>query len=193
MVVQRVICPPVSMPTVNNTGAPFRGEIGSGESRKRPRSRDKDLDMRQKAIVPNVQNYGDLELLREQVTAFGRGASQKRAKKNEDTLIRLGVAPAKQQKMPFKMRMGLLSSRAKHEKKNLARSKESGVVLPTKLKDEPKKKRDSERQPGLGLPSGSVLNLNKGKRNRDFIAKVKQSSSPKSFGSKEGSMKNNRR
>ena len=51
-----------------------------------------------------------------------------RIKHKEDKLTKLGAPPPKEQKMPFKMKMGILEGRKKREIKSQERAKESGVV-----------------------------------------------------------------
>jgi hypothetical protein len=50
-------------------------------------------------------------------------------KRKEDVLTNLGVAPVKEQTMPFKMAIGIREGRRKRDLKSIERSKDSGVVL----------------------------------------------------------------
>ncbi len=75
-------------------------------------------------------------------TSF-EGLKKKRFK--EDKLTKLGAPPAKQQKMPFKMRMGIDKGIQRREKATIAHAKESGVVLASSIMKSKSKGKERER------------------------------------------------
>jgi hypothetical protein len=160
--VPRVVCPSVSLPTV---------AVGLKRKFSGPRA------------PPNERDTFDQHF--ESVRSFGKEGLQKRNKKGvsrkEDVLVKLGANPVKQQQMPFKMAIGLNVSRAKHQKKNIERGRESGVLMPRKLEVK-KKKSDSGRNgrdSDLGMPRGAVLDLSKGKSNKEFVSRLQFSKESK--------------
>lgn len=96
-----------------------------------------------------------------------------------DLLAKLGAPPLKQQKKPFKMSMGILASEAKKAKKAIQESRESDIVLPKMAK---KKKSSSKREADAGHLvgiKGNVLNMNRGRSNREFVAGLKHTKKTK--------------
>lgn len=79
----------------------------------------------------------------------------------DDKLTKLGAPPVKQQKMPFKMKMGILEGRKKREKRQIQEARVSGQVLSTKKKKETKvSKKSSNGQPDFDVKTrGGVLRL----------------------------------
>ena len=65
----------------------------------------------------------------------------KKAAHKDDKLTKLGAFPAKQQKMPYNMRLGLNAAKKKREQKNALLAKESQVQLPQSYNQQNKKKR----------------------------------------------------
>lgn len=67
----------------------------------------------------------------------------KKAAHNDDKLTKLGAFPAKQQKMPYAMRLGLNAAKKSREKKVIELAKEAQIQLPTTHvhKQNPSKKR----------------------------------------------------
>ena len=98
---------------------------------------------------------------------------------NEDTLTKLGVSPEKQQTMPLKMALGIRDGRNKRLKKQIDRSRESGVVVEksishktihdtmsnTSSKKKRKRIEKSERRSAFDVGTkGGVLYLSKQRR-----------------------------
>jgi hypothetical protein len=84
----------------------------------------------------------------------------------DDKLTKLGAPPLKQQKMPFKMKIGILDGRKRREKTQLQEARVSGQVLASSKtkKDNLKvvKKKSSSQQPDFDVKTKrGVLQLNK--------------------------------
>lgn len=103
----------------------------------------------------------------EEVRALGRSGDQRpggKRRRVDELLSSLGAGPAKQQRVPLRIRMGMLRAQTRRETRQREHSRESGVVLPTKTKTHPTKtkahkRRAGEDGPGLGLPRGAVLRV----------------------------------
>lgn len=95
-----------------------------------------------------------------------------------DLLAKLGAPPLKQQKKPFKMSMGILASEAKKAKKAMQESRESGIVLPKMAKKKKSSKREADAGDLVGI-KGNVLNMNRGRSNREFVAGLKHTKKTK--------------
>ena len=95
-----------------------------------------------------------------------------------DLLAKLGAPPLKQQKKPFKMSMGILASEAKKAKKAIQESRESDIVLPKMAKKKKSTKREADSGDLVGI-KGNVLNMNRGRSNREFVAGLKHTKKTK--------------
>lgn len=85
--------------------------IGSSSS-----GQQKDVDL--KALFSTVKDFS--------ATSF---TGMKKKHHKEDKLTKLGAPPVKQQKMPFKMKIGILAGRKKRDEITEKNAQESGVVL----------------------------------------------------------------
>jgi hypothetical protein len=100
--------------------------------------------------------------------------------KIRDKLGALGAPRTKQQHMPLKMALGLAHSREKHAKRRIEEARRSGTVLPSSTSKKQKTDKPSEESgPSLGFARGSVLDLSKGKSNRTFLSRLKNSKEDK--------------
>jgi hypothetical protein len=84
----------------------------------------------------------------------------------DEKLTKLGAPPLKQQKMPFKMKIGILDGRKRREKAHVQDARVSGQVLASsKIKKDNlkvKKKSSSSQQPDFDVKTKrGVLQLNK--------------------------------
>ncbi len=80
---------------------------------------------------PNNEARAEFNQIFEEVKELGRSSLTgiKGKKHKEDILTKLGAPPVKAQKMPFKMKIGLMMASEKRNRKEIEQSKESGVVL----------------------------------------------------------------
>lgn len=79
----------------------------------------------------SISKRKEMDALLQEVKELNAGTFSGMAKKKhkEDVLTKLGVFEPKQQKMPFKMKLGIKHGREKRAKKNVTDARESGVVL----------------------------------------------------------------
>ena len=126
---------------------PIEGESTSS-NRKKERERDR---AEFSAFFADAKQLGESTL---------RGLAGIKVK--DDILTKLGVPAPKQQKMPFKMAIGIMNGRAKRLEKRLQKAKETGQVVATSLQKKKEKKRDVDSI-GSGLDGnikGGVLHIN---------------------------------
>ena len=149
-----VKCPP-EVPSLKNSSSSLKRkrpteEPSSSSSSRKKKDREKERD-EFNAFFAEAKQLGESTL---------RGLAG--IKVRDDVLTKLGVPPPKQQKMPFKMAIGIMNGRAKRMEKRLKRAKDSGQVVATSLLKKKEKKRDSESMDsGLdGNIKGGVLHIN---------------------------------
>jgi hypothetical protein len=65
----------------------------------------------------------------------------KKAAHKDDKLTKLGAFPAKQQKMPYAMRLGLNAAKKKREKRDVEQAKEAQIQLPQSYAQSKKKRK----------------------------------------------------
>lgn len=94
----------------------------------------------------NADDKFKLEKYRAEVRALSDSKLKGLAgiKVKDDVLTNLGVAPPKQQTMPFKMRMGINKGRSIRTEKFIIKAKESGTVVASSLLSQQKKKKWEE-------------------------------------------------
>lgn len=127
---------------------PTEESTSSSISRKKEREKDR---AEFNAFFAEAKQLGDTTL---------RGLAGIKVK--DDVLTKLGVPAPKQQKMPFKMAIGIMNGRAKRLEKRLKRAKETGQVVATSLLKKKEKKRDVDSI-GSGLDGnikGGILHIN---------------------------------
>lgn len=146
--VETVYCPTTTLP---------ENYLNDKLKKKRKHSQDEEQH--------NQQNEREIfQKIFKSVKEFGLTNIQTSKKKIlDDKLTKLGALPVKQQKMPFKMKMGILEGRKKREKRQLEEARESGQVLSIKKKKEIKvNKKISNNQPDFNVKTrGGVLRLSK--------------------------------
>jgi hypothetical protein len=130
-----VKCPDVNVPVS------FRGK------RKRNSSLDDDDDDHARSNQSPLRGLSDREEFDKymsEVKSLGNSTliGEKGKKAKEDILTKLGVAPVKQQKMPFKMRLGINDGRKRRTENMLKRSKESGTIIARTLMQKATRKMD---------------------------------------------------
>ena len=106
---------------------PHRGYFKSEHSQQKPKL-EKTSKSELQQIYSEIKEYSS--------TAF-TGLAKKKHK--EDKLTKLGAPPAKEQTMPFKMKMGILAGRKKREQKMIAEAKQAGIVLAENVTKKAKK------------------------------------------------------
>ena len=130
--VAKFVCPAVRLPSGTTDKKRPRGDMGwsedassynnssSSSSSSKRRSRGDDTGKREEisSIFTSVKDFSSSSFI---------GLKKKQHK--EDKLTKLGAPEVKQQKMPFKMRLGLDAASKKRSIKNQLKAKESGVVL----------------------------------------------------------------
>jgi Domain of unknown function (DUF4602) len=126
--VLKITCPTVRLPTEASNKKRPRGDMGwnddalsySSSSSKSNRQSDGVYQKREEisSIFSSVKDFSSSSFL---------GLKKKQHK--EDKLTKLGAQGVKQQKMPFKQRIGLDCARKKRDIKNEQKAKEEGVVL----------------------------------------------------------------
>jgi hypothetical protein len=79
-----------------------------------------------------------------------------RKKYKEDVLTKLGAPPAKEQTMPFRMKMGILAGRKRREERVDLEQKSSGVVSAKKGKAKKPRMSEKELDRSLGVPDWNV-------------------------------------
>ena len=149
--VKTVVCPEVKVPEK------VKSSINKQTEKWKQTKSEADQTLSKKEIASIFGEIKDLA-----ATSF---VGKSRLKHKEDILTKLGAAPVKQQKMPFKMRMGILEGKRKREAKIVSRAKESGVVLSTQKKTTEKKaakKNRSRDVPKINIGTkGGILHLNR--------------------------------
>ena len=91
--------------------------------------------------------------------------------KKEDVLTKLGLPPPKQQKMPFKMRLGINQGRKKREEKILNSAKESNLILAKTAYKKTKIKTSSADKGLEDDVKGGVLYISKKMLNKNNFQK----------------------
>lgn len=153
-----VKCPEVKVPV-----SFFRGK------RKRNSSLDDDDDDNyergNQSTKRGLSDREEFDKYLSEVKSLGNSTliGEKGKKVKEDILTKLGVAPVKQQKMPFKMRLGINDGRKRRTDNMLKRSKESGTIIARTLTQKISKKmtdRGERRRDELDSHvKGGVLHL----------------------------------
>ena len=155
--VKKFVCPEVSVPTkINKTFKPNNRNDNSTQRN------DNKFKNRLQEKTAERKEFSDIfNSIKELASTQYVGMNKKKFK--EDKLTKLGAAPVKQQKMPFKMKMGIIKGRDKKIKKMQEQVKESGVVLSKDLLEQSKKiKKNVSNQPNLDVRTKSgVLHINK--------------------------------
>ena len=156
--VKRFMCPEVSVPTkINKTLKP--NDISDNS----PQRNDNRFNNRLQEKTAERKEFSNIfNSIKELASTQYVGMNKKKFK--EDKLTKLGAAPVKQQKMPFKMKIGIVKGREKKMKKIQEQAKESGVVLSKNLLEQSKKikKNNMSNQPNLDVRTKSgVLHINK--------------------------------
>ena len=127
--VLKVVCPTVRLPSETSNRKRPRGDLGwtddatsfsssTSEGSKRRFSGISEKREEINDIFSSVKDFSS--------TTF---VGLKRRHHREDVLTKLGAPAVKQQKMPFKQRVGLAAAKKKRDVKNEEKAKESGVVL----------------------------------------------------------------
>ena len=131
--VAKFVCPAVRLPSGTTDKKRPRGDMGwtedassydsassssSSSNGKRRLSNNSEKREEISSIFTSVKDFSSASFL---------GLKKKQHK--EDKLTKLGAPEVKQQKMPFKMRLGLDAASKKRTLKNQLKAKESGVVL----------------------------------------------------------------
>ena len=128
----KVVCPKVRLPSGTQDKKRPRGDMGwnedassysnDGSSSSKRRYSDGDQKREEiSSIFSSVKEFSSTSFL---------GIKKKQHK--EDKLTALGAPAVKQQKMPFKLRIGLDTASKKREIKNALKARDSGVVLAAK-------------------------------------------------------------
>ena len=132
--VTKFVCPAVRLPSGTSDKKRPRGDMGwnedasfyhsasssssSSSGSKRPYSAGSEKRDEISSIFTSVKDFSSSSFV---------GLKKKQHK--EDKLTQLGAPGVKQQKMPFKMRLGLNAASKKREVKNQLKARDSGVVL----------------------------------------------------------------
>jgi hypothetical protein len=159
-----VKCPEVKVPERRKRNRVDRDDIsfeGEDDDRKSERSFKGAQQMRALSDREEFEKYfTDVKNLGSSTYTGEKG---KKAK--DDILTKLGVAKVKQQKMPFKMRLGINEGRKRRAENMLKKSKDSGTVIARSLMQKPLKKLgDGSRNHREELDThvkGGVLHLSK--------------------------------
>lgn len=141
-------CPVVNIPdnsrySKHKNNNERRGDMGWGEAAKRfdpsnptnnkPKSNiiggD---DTHNKSFYEEKEEFQQIFASVKNLTATTFTGMTKKTHK-EDKLTKLGALPVKQQKMPLKMKLGIVAGRERRLEKTVQRAKEDGVVLPTSV------------------------------------------------------------
>lgn len=128
----KVVCPGVRLPSGTVDKKRPRGDMGwnddassyNSASSSSSKRRFSDGDQKREeisSIFSSVKEFSSTSFL-----------GMKKKQHKEDKLTKLGAPEVKQQKMPFKMRLGLNAASKKREIKNELKAKDSGVVLAAK-------------------------------------------------------------
>ena len=147
-----VKCPEVTFPDSFSSSSSKRKrsleDSSGGDSRKKEREKEREEF---NAFFAETRQLGQSTL---------RGLAGIKVK--DDALTKLGVPAPKQQKMPYKMAIGIINGRIKRQEKKLQRAKETGQVMATSLLKKKEKKRDTEDiDSGLdGNVKGGILHIN---------------------------------
>ncbi len=151
-----VKCPEIRLPDDHKS-------MASASGRKRGRHFDREQLpvglVSSKDVKDEIRGLlGDVKGLA--ATAF-EGLKKKKYK--EDKLTKLGAPEVKQQKMPFKMKMGIEAGKVRRQKAIQAQAKEGGIILATqKKKEDPKRSFKRNDELGDRVTKG-VLHVNKSK------------------------------
>ena len=118
-----------------------------------------------KSHVSEKEERADFERYSSEVKKLGNSTLKglQAMKVKADVLTELGVPPPKQQKIPFKMAVGIMNGRERRKEKFLKKVKESGQVIAKSLvRKNPKKRTREESDRGLDANiKGGVLRINK--------------------------------
>jgi hypothetical protein len=140
--VLKVVCPTVRLPSEATNRKRPRGDMGWSEdastyssSSSNGKRRNADSGGRDEinALFSSVKDFSS--------SSF---AGMKKKQHKEEKLTKLGAPDVKQQKMPFKMRLGLNAASKKRDVKNQQTAKDSGVVLAAAVNK--KNRNDSKRR-----------------------------------------------
>jgi len=121
-------------------------------NRKRLRENDETKSIPKNEIVQNLlkskrkfeaSNFNEILSSIKDFSAKSLSGMDK-VKYNNEKLAKLGLNEDKQQKMPFKLRMGMNAAKLRREKKKLEEARESGLVLPTVKRNSTKKSKRSK-------------------------------------------------
>lgn len=154
---KRFVCPDVTVPTKRNN------DNYKSNDNKKNNTNSNDSKFKNRLIEKNAERkeFSDIfNSIKELASTQYVGMNKKKFK--EDKLTKLGAAPVKQQKMPFKMKIGILKGREKKIKKLQDQAKESGVVLSKDLLQKNKKNKNNNvsNQPNLDVKTKSgVLHI----------------------------------
>lgn len=143
--VLKVVCPTVRLPSETSNRKRPRGDMGWNDEASTFSSSTSDGSKRRfSGISEKREEINDIFT---SVKDFSSTTFQglKRRHYREDVLTKLGAPAVKQQKMPFKQRVGLAAAKKKRDVKNEEKAKESGVVLATVNK---KSRNDRGRREG---------------------------------------------
>jgi hypothetical protein len=147
IMVKEYKCPVVNVP--DNTryskhSNDKRGDMGWGETAKRfnptnpTNNKQKTIniiggdDSDNNSFYEEKKEFQQMFASVKDLTATSFTGMSKKTHK-EDKLTKLGALPVKQQKMPLKMKLGIIAGREKRLEKTVNRAKEEGVVLPTSV------------------------------------------------------------
>ena len=156
--VETFYCPIVELP-----------EDFQGKNKKSKKLNDRNSNKeRERERGEGREEINDREIFQKifnSVRDFGTSNSHNSKKKSlDDKLTKLGAPPIKQQKMPFKMRVGILEGRKKREEYQKKEAKSSGQILAIKSKNSSKLKRKEKNlnQPDFDIKTKrGVLRLSK--------------------------------
>lgn len=131
---QVYICPEVNIPN---------------DSKKRIKSfhpSDVSKDLENGKPLDKKSMKSEMKKFMDSVRKFNANSSSSSGKKNfkDDLLTRLGAPPKKQQTMPFKMKMGILTAREKRRLRDDLQAKEAGLVTTSTTNSKRKKKNNKK-------------------------------------------------
>lgn len=144
--VQRIVCPTVRLPESMRRGSgdgdgasgkkrklAERGDMGwDREAFKEPataevkKQRREEYDRRQQVAAEREELAKAMNSIKDFASTTFEGLSKKKHK--EEKLTKLGAPRVKEQTMPFRMKMGILSARAKREARLDSAARQAGIV-----------------------------------------------------------------